>query len=355
MKKCIPSFTYEVNKHKHCGLLIQYGSLMKKTYSGVLKHRSCLYSLITCLCICITITSKVIAQESGLPVTQYMLNTLSYNPGFAGLSNGICLSLLHRQQWLGLGKAADGSHLSPNSTLLLIDAPIKAIKGGLGLEIASNNIAYFRDITIKVGYAYHLQTSIGKIGLGVQAVLMDKNLDFTKLKPENMGDVVLANKGKESAFLGDIAVGAYLQGNQGYFVGVSVGQIIAHPNDKIAFKPARTLTLSGGYSFNFPSLPKVEFTPTTYLSTDFTSVTWDITALATFNKKFWVGLSYRLQDAVSVLAGMNISRFRIGVSYDIPASKFASKTCGGFEVFVKYCFSLEGDKLNTEYKNARYL
>ena len=28
---------------------------------------------------------------------------------------------------------------------------------------------------------------------------------------------------------------------------------------------------------------------------------------------------------------------------------------GAFEVFVRYCFGLEGEKINTEYKNARYL
>ena len=77
----------------------------------------------------------------------------------------------------------------------------------------------------------------------------------------------------------------------------------------------------------------------------------------TFNKRFWAGLSYRLQDAVSILGGVHIGKLQIGLSYDITASRFirASKIGGAFEVLVRYCFGLEGDNVNTEYKNARYL
>ncbi|MDE7073319.1 MAG: type IX secretion system membrane protein PorP/SprF, partial [Bacteroidales bacterium] len=156
---------------------------------------------------------------------------------------------------------------------------------------------------------------------------------------------------------GDVSVGFYLAGNANYFVGVGINNLVSHRSEKISYRPTRKIAVNGGYTFSLPSLPKVEFMPTAYIETDFTTVSWSLAAMGTFNKRFWAGLSYRFQDAVSILAGMNIGKLNIGVSYDITASPFikASSIGGAFEVCVRYCFGLEGEKVNTEYKNARYL
>lgn len=314
-------------------------------------------ALAICLLLCACGGGRVFAQLEGNQLTQFMLNTYSYNAGYAGLSNGICVSALHRQQWLGWGKGTDEKGIAPNSTILLADMPLKVLKGGIGLEVASFNAAWFRDIHVKIGYAYHLQTSFGTIGMGVRAQLESKGLDFTKFKPENASDRILTGKQKENGMYGDVSIGFYLMGNASYFVGLSVNNLVSHKSEKISYRPQRFLAVNGGYSFSFPALPKVEFTPTAYLETDFTTVSWSLAVMGTFNKRFWAGLSYRFEDAVSIMAGMNIAKLRIGVSYDITASKLvkASSIGGAFEIMVKYCFGLESEKVNTEYKNARYL
>ena len=109
------------------------------------------------------------AQQEGNQITQYMFNTYAYNAGFAGMSNGINASLLHRQQWTGWGKGTEEKNIAPNSTVLLVDMPINAIKGGAGVELASYNAGYFRDIYVKLGYTYLLLTVFCLIGLGVRA------------------------------------------------------------------------------------------------------------------------------------------------------------------------------------------
>ena len=297
--------------------------------------------------------------QQNVQITQYMLNTLSYNPGFAGLSNGLCASALYRQQWGNIydGSGENKTRVSPWDVLVLVDAPVKVLKGALSMEILSDNIGYFSDITVKLGYAYHLQTSFGKIGLGVQGVLLNKKAKYSDFKPENAADPVLSGKGDESAFFGDVSVGAYLQGSRDYFVGVSVSNIIPQRNEDMGYRlQGPLLSVNGGYNFGFPSLPKVQFTATGFLQTDFKAVDWSLSALATFNRLVWTGLSFRM-DAVSVLAGINIMKIRIGLAYDIATTRLikASAMGGSLEVFVKYCFNLDVDKVNTEYKHARYL
>lgn len=297
------------------------------------------------------------AQQEGIQLTQYMFNTYAYNAGFAGMSNGINASLLHRQQWLGVGKGTEEKNITPNSTILLVDMPINAIKGGVGVELASYNAAYFRDIYVKLGYTYHLQTGFGLIGLGVRAQIESMGLDFSKFKPENASDRILTGKQSESALYGDVCLGFYLLGNEHYSVGIGLNNLISHRSSKISCRPSRTLAIHGSYTVSFPSLPKVEFNPSTYLETDFHNVNWMINVTGTFNKRFWAGLGYRLRDAVCINAGINIGKLQIGAAYDITASRMirASKIGGSFEVMVRYCFGLEGEKVNTDYKNARYL
>ncbi|MCM1042305.1 MAG: PorP/SprF family type IX secretion system membrane protein [Bacteroides sp.] len=327
------------------------GSKLLKTFCRNRIRVACLLAGVLC-------GGSLSAQQEGNQLTQFMLNTYAYNAGYAGLSNGIAVSALHRQQWLGMGRGGSGQKgVAPNSTILLADMPLKILKGGVGLEVASFNAAYFKDIHVKIGYSYHLQTSFGTIGMGVRAQLESKGLDFSKFDPENASDRILTGKQKENGMYGDVSVGFYLLGNANYFVGIAANNLVAHKSEKISFRPSRHIAVNGGYSFSFSSLPKVEFTPTAYLETDFTTVSWSLAVMGTFNKRFWAGLSYRFQDAVSILAGINIAKLQIGASYDITASRFikASTIGGAFEISVKYCFGLEGEKVNTEYKNARYL
>ena len=332
-------------------------------------YRSCLAGLLILCCFL-----PVHAQQEGNQLTQFMYNTYSYNPGFAGLSNGICASVLHRQQWIGIGKGLgstagstgeagtttveDKSRITaPNSTIIMAHMPLKAIKGGIGVEVASFNASLFRNTLVKIGYAYHLQTSFGVIGMGVRAQLQTVGLDGS-FNPRDEGDPVITNiQESETGIYGDVSVGFYLQGNGNYFVGVAANNLISHKSEKIPYQPSRTFVVHGGYTFSVPNLPKIEFTPSTYLETDFATFNWSIAMTGTFNKRFWAGLSYRLQDAVSILGGVNIGNLQIGLSYDILASKFinSNKMGGAFEVFVRYCFGLEGEKINKEYKNARYL
>ncbi|MDE7101732.1 MAG: type IX secretion system membrane protein PorP/SprF, partial [Bacteroidales bacterium] len=182
-------------------------------------------------------------------------------------------------------------------------------------------------------------------------------LDFSKFKPENASDRILTGKQSENALYGDVGIGFYLLGNEHYSVGIGLNNLISHRSSKITYRPSRTVVVHGSYTVSFPSLPKVEFTPSTYLETDFHVVNWMINITGTFNKRFWAGLGYRLRDAVCINAGINIGKLQIGAAYDITASNMirASKIGGSFEVMVRYCFGLEGEKVNTDYKNARYL
>jgi type IX secretion system PorP/SprF family membrane protein len=337
--------------------------------------------ILTMLFMCVTYFGFS-QQEPTL--SQYMLSTYDYNPGYAGLSNNLCASLFYRQQWLGMkgvgvatadasGASTDGSgkkSLSPYNIHFVADMPIKFLHGGIGLEVSTATAAQFSDVFIKVGYAYHMQTSIGTVGMGIQAQLCSKTIDWTSFFPDQQSDPIISGKTKENdgAFLADAGIGFYLRGNLNYFVGLSFNNIIGSRKEDIGYSTMRHMVLNGGYSFTFPDLPKIEFSPMTRLTFVLpgnadvryqTGIYWDLSMLATFNKQFYGGVSYRLKDAVSFLVGFNLPQapLRIGVCYDVATTRIVKESLigGSLELSVRYCFAIETDRNNSSYKNSRYL
>ena len=82
---------------------------------------------------------------------------------------------------------------------------------------------------------------------------------------------------------------------------------------------------------------------------------FSVTGLVMYNNKFYGGLAYRFQDAVSVLAGLTIKGIRVGLAYDIGISKMMKYSNGSFEVMLNYVFKIETDKSRRSYRNTRYL
>ena len=62
------------------------------------------------------ILQPVLAQQDSQS-SQYMFNTLTFNPGVAGTSGMICATAMNRQQWVGFKGA-------PSTTLFNICAPV---------------------------------------------------------------------------------------------------------------------------------------------------------------------------------------------------------------------------------------
>ena len=71
------------------------------------------------------------------------------------------------------------------------------------------------------------------------------------------------------------------------------------------------------------------------------------------NNQMWGGVSYRLDEGLILLAGMDISKdLRFGVGYDITA---INPMGNSFEVMLGYNFKIKANKAISKYKNPRFL
>lgn len=298
------------------------------------------------------------AQSQQLPqYTQYMFTKLALNPGYAGASNGICVTGLVRQQWVGFKETdAQGntSNIAPETYLVSVHSPVKMLRGGLGATIVQDQIGYYNDISVNLIYAYQTTLGAGDLGIGLQLSLLNKSLDFGKLRPGDTNDPILNGKADETDMYFDGGLGLYYRVPESYYLGLSAYNLLeTKKKDGTQFNLRRQFNVMGGLEFNFPNTPEIDIMPSFIIKTDGASTQIDLTTLLRYKNKFWGGASFRFQDAVALIVGFDYKNFNIGYSYDINTS--AIGTTGTHEIRASYCFKIEVDKVRKIYRNTRFL
>lgn len=295
------------------------------------------------------------AQQDPLS-SQYMFNTLTYNPGVAGTSGMICATALNRQQWVGFKGA-------PSTTIFNISTPFNLfkIKSGAGLLVESDNIGFDKDINLSLSYSYIMDMNIGKLGIGLNLGILDKTIDPSWFVPNGDGFTPpdqdpLIPVNKESVVAFDAGLGLFLRAEK-YYAGFSVTHI---NQPKIKFSKgepyiSRHYYLTAGYTVQLPN-PSLELLPSFFVYSDGKILQFNVTSIVRYNKKVWGGVSYRAGDALIGMAGVELfNGIRIGYAYDFPLSDIRKSTSGSHEFMVNYCFDLGFGKSPMRYKSIRFL
>jgi type IX secretion system PorP/SprF family membrane protein len=296
-----------------------------------------------------------LSQQDPL-TSNYMFNTLAFNPGVAGTSGMICATALNRQQWVGFKGA-------PSTTVFNISAPFNPFKisSGIGLIVESDNIGFDKDINLSLAYTYLTEIGQGTMGIGISAGMLNKTLDPTWSIPQ--GDIFTPPSGdplipenKESYVAFDAGLGVYYRTDK-YYAGLSVTHI---NQPKIKYSKgvpyvSRHYYLTGGYTLQLPN-PSFELLPSVYALSDGKVIQISVTSLVRYNKKVWGGVSYRPGNALVGIAGVELfNGIRIGYAYDFTISDIRKNTSGSHEFMVNYCFDISLGKSPMRYKSIRFL
>jgi len=290
--------------------------------------------------------------------TNNMFYKLGVNPGYAGAEGTISGIILNRYQWVGFEGA-------PKTLVFSAEAAIDAFgsPGGIGLNIVSDELGFEKNTQLNVNYAYSKILGIGKLGIGLSAGIYNKSINGEWEVPEdNLGIYTQPNsdpaipQGEVSQMALDAGLGLYLSSNQ-YFIGVSVthlNQASIKFSDLASTYLVRHYYLMGGYNIKL-SDPLFELRPSFLFKSDFASWQLDINTNIVFNDRFWGGISYRVQDAIALLMGMEMENgLRFGYSFDLVTSSVARYGFSSHEIFVSYSLDLERNR-NQKYKSIRFL
>ncbi|MBU0488221.1 MAG: type IX secretion system membrane protein PorP/SprF [Bacteroidetes bacterium] len=293
--------------------------------------------------------------------SQNMFTNLEINPAYAGANQAICITGLFRKQWLGF----DGS---PTTMLLMFDAPVG--NHGFGIDLVSDKLGFENNTIFKLAYAHRFQLGPGTIRGGLMVGFHNKSLDFSKLKPEDAfpaegtqwsnDPLIKSITSKESDMIFDIATGVYYEIQDKLYVGLSFSQLLGSSGEysstvaPINFKQHAYFTAGYTHQLN----QDIDLLPSLLVKTDFSSTQFDINCLGLYQKKYWGGLSYRLQDAVVLMFGAYLPKdIKAGYAYDFTTSAIGAngRSSGSHEIMVGYCFRIIVEPKISSYKNVRFL
>ena len=294
--------------------------------------------------------------------TQFMQDRLSINPGVAGSKESICATAIGRKQWNTFQGA-------PNTGLLDIYGPLQTIHSGIGLTFYADNIGQFKYTVGRLAYAYHLKIGGStKLGLGVSLGFISSSINPDWIAYDysgntqagigtGVGDPSIPQNAQSSTTF-DASFGAYFY-NPKYYVGVSATHLNASNLKDVGISLARHYYLMAGYKFDAGSQFQIQ--PNILAKSDITSTQFDANVNVLYNNSFWVGLTYRTQDALAPQVGYQYqapngkSVLRIGYSYDVTTSDLKNYSAGSHEIMLSYCIKIEKPLPKRIYKNVRFL
>ncbi len=279
--------------------------------------------------------------------SQHMFAKLAFNPAYAGANGAYCGTLLYRNQWTGFGG-------EPKTMLFTADAAFDEIHGGVGLTVISDQLGFDKNLSLRAAYAYRTDLGDGKLAIGADFGLMQKSIDGSKFVFNQSGDQSIPT-GNVSGGTFDMGLGLYYNTDK-LFVGGSASHLTAGEikYSNIKTKLARHYFLQAGYNVDLTS--SLTLKPSILMKTDAASTQLDVNANLLINNKYWAGLSYRLQDAIVIMVGMEIiPNLKFGYSYDLTLSDIKTYSSGTHEVMLGYCFKPVKVIHRQFHRNVRFL
>lgn len=304
-------------------------------------------------------TDRADAQQN-IQFSQYIFNTLSVNPAYAGYKEEWFVQSALRNQWVGL----DGA---PKTAQLSIDGILdpQTTKHGVGAQITSDKLGPQSSTSFTLNYAFRLQldgADTRRLSFGLGAGAAQYSLNGNKLTTVD-GDDQAVPVGNSSKISPDFRVGIYYT-TPYWYIGLSALDLLNNTKSVDDYRRSadfsdniirtRHLYFVAGSLVNVA--PDLRIRPSMMIREDFKGPTnADFNVMTIFADRIWLGAGYRTslklfkkeyqntdvssQAAIIAVAQFYVNeRFRIGYSYDYAASKLSGYQSGTHELTVGISF-----------------
>lgn len=286
--------------------------------------------------LCLGMTQGLVAQQDA-QYTQYMYNTVSINPGYAGSRGNLSIAALHRSQWLGLEGA-------PKTQTLNVHSPIGYGGMGLGLSVVNDQIGPTSETYFDADFSYTIQLADERrLSFGLKGSVHLLDIRFSELTQDPNNPDATLQQDIQNRLSPNIGAGVYYH-TETFYAGLSVPRFLETTHfEESSLSTAReqmNFYFISGYVWDFHPLWKFKPTLLTKMTLG-APLQVDVSANFMYNEKFIMGAAYRWDAALSAMVGFNISpAFLIGLSYDRETTQLggAMFNDGSFEVILRYDF-----------------
>jgi type IX secretion system PorP/SprF family membrane protein len=273
--------------------------------------------------------------------TQYMYNTMSVNPAYAGSRGQLSAAALYRSQWVGLEGA-------PKTQTLNLHSPIRNSRLGYGISIINDNIGdgVVQETQLDAVLSYTVDVALdAKLSFGLKVGGNMLSLDFNGLN--NFDSENIQGENIDNKFSPNFGVGVYYHTNK-FYAGLSAPNMVEteyfdnsqRDTNSVQFlsKERMNFYLITGYVLDLNN--NFKFKPAVLTKVvGGAPLQIDLSASFLFNDKFSFGAAYRWDAALSGLVGFQLSdQFMIGLAYDRETTELGGTQFndGSFEVFLRF-------------------
>ncbi|MCB9165242.1 MAG: type IX secretion system membrane protein PorP/SprF [Flavobacteriales bacterium] len=286
------------------------------------------------------------AQQDPL-FSQYMFNTLAFNPGYAGSADVFTVMALSRHQWVGF----DGA---PTTQTFLAHTPLKNESIALGLSAINDRIGPARQTSAYADFAYRIRTGTDtRLAFGLKGGVNMYQADLASLTRVVENDP--ANVNIQSRMLPNFGFGLFWHAPR-YYVGLSAPKLMENDLNDVSggtvtpAKEARHYFLMAGYVMDISK--DIKFKPSFLFRTvEGAPFSLDLNANFLLRERIWFGAMYRLGNSFGVMGQYQINdQLRAGYAFDLTTTAIGAYNAGTHEVMLSYDFRfLRGRTISPRY------
>lgn len=283
--------------------------------------------------------------------TQYMYNTMSFNPAYTAARGRLSVLTLYRNQWSGIEGA-------PKTFNLSIDGPAgRTDQVGLGAEFISDEIGPSKQSTIAGNFSYVIPFENGfHLDFGIKGGVSMLKVDPNKL---NIYDPNIPSFRLNNHTMPVLGVGAYFY-MRDWYLGFSVPNLFQTKH----YKDVKLSTVKEHMNFYFLAGTYIPIGANFYLkpitlikAVKGAPVSVDVSVNSVLYDQIIAGVGYRFDASVSAMAGFQVNnQFMIGYSYDYDTTRLNKYNNGSHEVILRFEFGgkKEGWYDTTDIKNPLF-
>lgn len=291
--------------------------------------------------------------QNEVQMSNYWAVPTAFNPAMAGSDSALHVSAFDRMQWVGVDDA-------PHTFFVSADMPIMLMRKrfGAGLTVMNDAAGLFTTTYVNMQMSMSFKLWGGRLAVGLQPGFVNQSFDGSKItvpsgeaweKNDELPQGTVAGKGF------DLGLGFYYE--RGMWYGGLSAQHLTETELRLGnsaySKLKKSLFLFAGGNIPIKNTLFI-MQPSVLVKSIIDKTQVDYTVRVTYDwgarkmgketRRFWMGLTYRPEDAVAVMLGAEVGTVRIGYSYDIGISQLARESNGSHELMATWTMPIELDK-----------
>ena len=261
--------------------------------------------------------------------SQYMFNTLAFNPAYAGSADVFTAMALSRHQWVGFAGA-------PSTQTLALHSPLPGQTLSLGGTLVHDVTGPAKQSSVFADAAYRIRTGPDtRLAFGLKAGINFFQADIASLSTVESDPVNANISGK---VLPNVGFGVFWH-SPTYYVGLSAPKLLENTigtdGGVVTNREFRHYFLMGGYVMDVNR--DLKFKPSVLMRVvQGAPLSLDINANFLLRDKVWFGGMYRVGNGLGFMAQYRFNeQLRAGYAFDL-TTRIAAYNAGTHEIMVSY-------------------